>query len=389
MRPERLLTMAATLIAAALVAASAAATTSQPMLMQDSEDSAPDVATVATLSLGQRFAGPGWDLEVQDVFVVDSPDRADWSEVRTAVALRSTGAQIPYLWAGLAGETGYPTLGIRDAAGELHAIPLTDPQSHARPGSALLAIRPGLPAAWTIGFEVPTAFADQLYIEAEWDGQTLASWDLQSTPVALSSWDMAPRTVATELNEPIPWSDDLEVTVVDHAVLACGAPDTEQVTTSYALIVDVTNTGVDDAPFPNVQHPRSAGFAIWHDGASARYSTQTHIFDIDATDTSDPLRAETHERVMIPPETTYQRALVFNVPRDSRFNDVDELAASVILNPPAGEPAWLDLRSTGASDVAGFVDCGDVVGGLPFDIDQDGEVTQPVTVTEGDDPANP
>ena len=74
-----------------------------------------------------------------------------------------------------------------------------------------------------------------------------------------------PLPQPTQVNEPVPWSDDLEVTVVDHTTIACGDPDLEYVTTSYALIVEVENRGVDDAAFPNVLYPRPAGFAIWND----------------------------------------------------------------------------------------------------------------------------
>ncbi len=378
MPPKRIFVPAALIIAAGLLAASAAASTGRPALAQ-AEDATEELPPpVAELSLGQRFSGPGWDVEVQDAFVVQSPDRTGWSEVRAAIAIRPTGAPLPYLWNGPTGELNYPALAIRDAAGETHSIPVTDPVGHLVPGSALSIVPPGIPAHWTVGFEVPTPFADDLVIEVAAGDTVLAGWDLSSSRAPLTGWEPVSGLAISELNEPIPWSDDLEVTPIDHTTLACGNPLTQQVTVGYGLVVEVSNEGVDDAAFPDVLYPDVAGLAIWHDGSSARYSSQTHL--ITEEEPVDPLRTESIERVMIPPQTTYERMMIFILPRDGRFASIEAAPEAVILAPPGGEPVWLDVSAVPGSDGVSFLDCGDVIGGHPFDVDQDGEVIQPVPV---------
>ncbi len=376
MRAHKVVIVAALITVVGLAASFAGAMAVGPALAQDEPESSPP-PPVAVLELGQRFAGPGWDLEVQDAFVVPSPVRTGWSEVKVGVAFRPTAVVLPYLLNGLAGEAGYPVLALRDGAGELRVIPETDPITNLVPGSTLSVIPPGVPARWTVGFEVPTAFTSELSVEASENGVTFASWDLRSSRSALGGWEPLPGLAITEFNEPIPWSDDLEVTPVDHTVQVCGDPETQQVTVGYGLVVRVTNNGVDDAPFPDVLYPQPAGVAVWTDGSSARYSTQFFIQTEDVP--TDPLRSESIERVMIPPRTTFERVMTFIVPRDGRFVNEAGLPAAVILAPPAEVPVWVDLGAKPGSDFV-FLDCGDVLGGHAFDVDQDGEVVQPAPV---------
>ena len=165
----------------------AAATVTGPVLAQDTDDAPePELIAAQEFSLGERFSGPGWELEVQDAFSVRSPDRADYTEVRVGVAMTTTSTALPYLFNGLTGGNGYPELTLRDSSGEHRTIPVTDPGAHLLPGSVLSLMLPGVPARWTVGFEVPTAFASTLLLDASWDGQVVATWDLRGPLLALT-----------------------------------------------------------------------------------------------------------------------------------------------------------------------------------------------------------
>ena len=388
MRAERLLTALTLILAVTVVAASASANLAQPAVAQASDDVEPPAPAPALLDLGHRFSGPGWELEIQDAFVVESEFRTDWSEVRVAAVFSTTLSQTPYLISAFTGDPGYPELVLVDEAGEDRPLPATDPESNLVAGSTLLSLPPQVPARWTIGYEVPSAFVSELRLEARWDGVTHASWDLLSTPDDPAPWPIPDGLVQTEFGEPIPWSEDLEVTATEHAVLVCGNPDTELVTATYGMLVDIANSGTHDLPFPDVQYPDLAGVAVWDDGASARYAVQTAALPVDL-DTGEVLldmvtflREESIERAMIPPESTHELFLLFNVPRDGRFVDVDKVPAGVILYPANDEPVWVTAATEPNSEDL-LLSCDDVVGSHRFEFDQDGPIDPilPTTTT--------
>jgi hypothetical protein len=296
--------------------------------------------------------------------------------VRVAVAFSTSDPATPFLSTGFAGERGYPELVVTDASGHDRVLILTDPATNLVAGSTLLTLVADVPARWTLGYEVPTAFTSELTLEARQGGAALASWNLLSSPDEPAAWPVPAALARTEFGEPIPWSEDLEITATEQIVVACGNPDVELVTVGYGMVVEVTNTGTDDVAFPDVLYPEAAGVAVWADGASARYSNQQHVFRSE--EEFDPIRHESVERAMIPPETTHERVMIFIAPRDGRFVNVDRTPAGVILY-PTGEPAvWVETASEPANaDI--LLDCGAAEGATPFEIDRDG----PITVTTG------
>lgn len=311
------------------------------LLAQDeaAEETAPP--PVADLDLGQRFAVDGWELEIQDLFMEESPRRYAYDEVRVSVAFRSIGGPLPYLWDAFAGTAGYPALQLRDAAGEVWQIPVERPSSNLFPGSAQHTLEPGIPGHWTIGFDVPQSASDAMSVEAVWLGNPVASWDLNSTPSAPEGWPAPPGAAGAVLGDTFEWSDAIDVTPIGHALATCGDPDSERVTTLYLVILDVENLTDRDALFPDVRFPEVPGSAVWADGSSARYADLWAFADAD--DDLIPYNARNSEQWIIPPRTTASLAFVYAVPRDSRLVDVDEAPDSVLMVNANGDARWYEV----------------------------------------------
>lgn len=369
---RRMWILVATMLVAATVSGSALATVGHgpaPALAQseDAED-VPAPVAAAQLVLGEQFVGPGWNLEIRDAFVVESPRRPGYSAIRaSAVFQPMSAAGEAYGIFSLTGLTGYPELVLRDAMNGAHEIPGARPGEHLVPGSALLVTAEGVPARWTVGFEVPTEFDDSLAIEAHLDGRVVARWNLDDSSADGVSYG-APSGVSVAVpGDSIRWSDDVRIIAADHSLLTCGAGD-EHNTVVFALQVDVTNNSEGNAYFPNVRFPETPAVAVWADGASARFSDEGGFLD----DTV-PLADRNQEQTIIPPGMTASRVLEFFVPRDARLSDVDAPPAGVLFTPPGGGTVWLDLSASAESGELARVDgCDTIDGGPAFTVDRSG-----------------
>jgi len=349
-------------------------TASAPALLAQTEGESqdPESATgeavempVISLELGQRFGLDGWDLEVQDIFMEESPRRTGYDEVRVSVAFRTISQPLPYLFDALTGVEGFPMLQLRDAAGEVWASPVVRPASNTFPGSALHTVELGIPAHWTAGFDVPQSASDAMSVEAVWNGNVVASWDLTSSPSAPAGWDSPPGVNDGLPGDTIEWSDDLDLTIVGQALLVCGDPQVERVTTMYFVVVEVENLTDRDALFPDVRYPDSVGTAVWADGTSGRY-----VGPLDFSDSDDELMSlntRNLEQLIVPPRMTVELSLIFAVPRDSRLVDPGQPPSSVLLGTAGGESWWFAVGDQ-QLEVLDTDICGAISGSVPFSI---------------------
>ncbi len=322
--------------------------------------------TAEELDLGQRYVGAALAFEAQDAKLYRSLDRHNYLDVRVSVALRNDGARaLPYSPTALAGEPGYPQLQLVDDEGVVYPLDRTKAQAHAVPGSNLQSIPVGLPAHWTVGFEVPQTQADDLTLELVSDGAVVARWDLYSEPAALQGWTAPDYASVASVGEDIPWEGDLSVTILDRAADACGAADLVVSAGTGVVLVTLNNDGVVDAPFPNVLYPSVTGIAVWADGTTGRFSD-----DVDATaafvdietlvegaSTAKPevqegiiadladLDYSSRERKFVTPAESAYRGLLFPAPRDSRLVDPVEPPDAVVFYTPDGDTVWVDLTS--------------------------------------------
>lgn len=364
--------------------AAAPSASGSALVAQDEAEAAQETAPpVFELGLGERYGLEGWELEVQNVFIEESPDRFGYDEVRVAVAYRTIGEVVPYRFDSLTGAPGFPELQLRDGAGHVWEIPVTNPGANLYPGSAITTLD-GVPAHWTIGFDVPTPATDRMAVEAVWLGNVVASWDLNSAPATLAGWTAPATAFPSEFGDPISWSGNLEVVPTGHGILACGNPERERVTTAYVVTATLENLGDRDVYFPDVRYPDVPAFAVWTDGSSARYSVEGGYFDDDLGIEPDPLDARNREQVIIPPRTASDRAWAFYLPRDSRLTDVEELPAWLLLQPPSGEPLWIDLAGIDATELDDTF-CAGIQGGEPFQIGAPETVPTTTTTTPGED----
>ncbi|HDH03121.1 MAG TPA: hypothetical protein ENH15_02615 [Actinobacteria bacterium] len=299
---------------------------------------------MAELELGQRFELGAWGIEVQDIFMEESRFRFGYEEVRLSVAFITLAEPLPYEFNAFTGMDGFPMLQLRDAAGELWESPVVRPSSNTFPGSALHTIEASIPAHWTVGFDVPQSASDEMSVEAVWNGNVVASWDLTSSPSEPEGWDTPPGSNEALPGDPIEWSDDVDITIVGQLVQVCGNPEIERVTVYYVTELEVENLTDRDALFPNVRFPESVGTAVWADGTSARYSIPVTLTE-EQLDGELPLNARNIEQLIIPPRTTVTVGLVFPAPRDSRLVDPDEAPESLLLNTVGGERWWFDVSN--------------------------------------------
>jgi len=322
----------------------AAPSTSAPALLAQDEEAQDEEAVqvpLIELGLGQRFGVDGWELEVQDIFMEESPRRVGYDEVRVSVAFRTIGGPLPYLWNAFTGTSGYPELKLRDAAGEVWEIPVERPASNLFAGSTQHTVEPGIPAHWTIGFDVPQSASDAMAVEAVWNDAVVASWDVLTAPANPEGWGTPPGATNALLGDTIEWSDAIDVTPVGHALAACGDPEIERTTSIYLAILEVENLSDRDALFPDVRFPETPGSIVWDDGSSARYADLWLFANTD--EDLIPYNARNSEQWIIPPRTSADLAFVYAAPRDPRLVDENEPPTSALMVNPAGESWWFDL----------------------------------------------
>ncbi len=323
--------------------------------------------TAPPLAPGERFDAGSYQIEVQDAFAVESPDRFGYDEVRVSVAFRhSFPGELPYTPVALTGTAGaYPAVIVRDAEGHAYPIDVVDPDNHRASGSRLVTQPRGVPARWTVGFQVPAAFSHRLTVEAAVGGVTVASWDLRRSKRPGRGWEVPAGAAAVSWGTPIDWDDRLIVTPVGRTILVCGDPGRGPVVSVFALAVRVENTSGRDALWPDVRFPAAGGYAVWRDGSSARFFDEAHAGPVE-----DPLDRLTEEQVVVPPRTRVLRFMAFVVPRDERFSAVDELPDWVVLTPPSGSSTWVDLTGQPVTDLELATSaCASFAPSQPFDVD--------------------
>lgn len=335
-----------------------------PLLAQE-EEPVPAVeeesifaAPIVELALGERWETPSWHMAVQDVFTAPSPLRPAYTEVRIAIALRNLGDAIPYLRGGFVGTVDYPRISLVDSEGTLHPYVLTRDGQTAVSGAWLIDIDRQLTGRWTVGFQVPTAFDDDLTLVAQ-GAVGNAAWDLSTSGIS-EAWE-PPEVETTAMNETLQWSETLEVTPVTHGSLLCGDPERQVVTYIYTLVVDIENTGVTDAEFPGVRYPDAPAVAQWANGAAAEATSETYV-------ESETLINWAEDAVIIPPgPATHRRAFMFGVPRDGRLGAVDNGPNGALLYPPAAQPVWLEISGPGGIEInPQFCDVGQLSGPIPY-----------------------
>lgn len=322
-----------------------------------------DASNAESLVLGERFSGDGFAFEAQDVYTARSLTRTGYDEVRVPVTFINEGAEVMvYSSIGLTGTDGYPVIQLRDSAGVVHPVDTRDPGNTAAPGSNLTVLPPGMPAHWTLGFQVPTAYANSMELEVVQGGSVVASFALSGQPRPLAGFDMPAGADGADFGDTVSWSEGVDVTFRTVETVACGAPELVHSAVSTIVEVRLENTDVVDQFFPAVRHPAVTGYAIWEDGSSARFVGATTVFPPvpeDATTAeinqlmadgvrSIPNARASHE-IVVPPGFPLNLGLVFQTPRDSRFVEVTADPIALWLTPPSGSSIWVDLTSAPVS----------------------------------------
>ena len=327
-----------------------------PLALQTETDEVPPAQALVE---GDRFTSEAWTLEIQESFRVSSPDRNGYEEVRVAAAFSNRlDLEIPFSSIALAGAPDYPALELRDGAGLAYSISRLTPLESSVPGSTLVALPSGVPARWTVGYQVPVNVAEPLTVEAVWQGNVVATWELTGAGSEIKTgWNPPPAAASAVLGDEVPWGTDLVVRPMAGDLQVCGNPSGEHAVVVYGLALDVDNPGNTDALWPNVRFPQEPAIAIWPDGSSARnggiFTVETWVdFSGDGI-TRDPLDALGPEQVIIPPGTSAVRMLGFALPRDSRFGSEHDLPEMVALYAPGQvAPVWVDVRGDQLLDFA-------------------------------------
>lgn len=362
---KSMLFSAALLAALAAIPASARPDSVAPVVAQSSPQQV-DATDGERLALGERFSGDGFSFEAQDVYTARSLTRTGYDEVRVPVTFINDGAAaLLYSTIGLAGVDGYPAVQLRDSAGVAHPVDTRNPGDAAAPGSNLTVLPVGMPAHWTLGFQVPSAFTDSMELEVVQGGSIVASFVLSGTPRPLTGFDMPAGAVGVDFGDTVTWSDGVEITFRTVETVACGAAELVHSAVSTIVEARVENTDVVDQFFPAVRHPAVTGYAIWEDGTSARFVGATTVFppfpeDATAAEINEmmaegvrsiPNVRASHE-IVVPPGFPLNLGLVFQTPRDSRFVEVTADPVALWLTPPNGSNVWVDLNSAPVSEFA-------------------------------------
>jgi hypothetical protein len=364
-------------IATLLALATAAATLVLTPALAQSEDEAPsttaatdDIAAppLTELARSDTFVTGTWELAVDQVFSAPSPIRHGYTEVRVGVTMKNRGdVAAEYRSDGFFGGAEYPRLGMTDGAGNAGALLGSQSVRAVLPGSMLSTVPPGLTARWTVGFQVPTAYADNLTLDVH-GADAGAAFDLSSS--AAQAAVEAPEGIETvAFGDHIDWGDDFVISAFDSGSLVCGDPNRQLAMQIVAVGFEVGNKTALDADWPGVRFPDDVAIAVWPDGASARFSFETYAGDFD------PLFKWSGDATRVPaggdgdaPSTTYRRAMIFGVPRDGRLVNADTGPMGLWLQPPGSASAlWLDLPASGGLAIGPTLcDEGNLSFAIPF-----------------------
>lgn len=352
-----------------------------------------DTPPVSEFKLGERYSNGLFDLEIQDAFSVESPLYPGYDEVRLSAAFRHN-TDVPWLASEYAftGEYGYPVLQLIDGAGEIHPVPtnvlslrveVVDEETETtteiqlgdysyQVGGFALSMQPrGIPARWTVGFRVPSAFNHDLKVQASFGGAVLAEWNLDSSPAPAAGWERPEGFELAELGDEIAWGDSLSVEPKAVATEVCGDPRYGHVSVQTTLLIGVSSLSNRDAVWPGVDYPEVAALAVWSDGTAARYKASSL-----ANTEDDPLSSGRYgENVVVPPQTSYDRLMEFMAPKDGRFSNVNDDPIALVLYPPGGPAVWVDLTSPSGS-VPEF-ECEQKPAFQLFLVDRNGPAPQP------------
>lgn len=368
----------------------------------DSQQSSQDIAFAQTdqtqevtppeeLVLGERFTSEGFALEVQSFYTSKSLVRQNYSEIRVGVAFQNLGEEsLLFSPIALSGEQGYPSLSVVDSAGEEYPLETRNPYRFAVPGSNLQHIPAGLPAHWTLGWQVPETQDSELTLRATWQENVVAEWNLLTAPRTLAGFDAPAGVVVGRAGEDIAWSEvttridppipaegeeraeptfesepQLTIRIQVSETFTCGAASLVYSAAAGTIYADVTNVHTRDAIFPGVGYPEIPMYAIWTDGTSARYGgSGVYLEDEPLTSFSGLGFLTNAEREqaevandffvrrldevgdgqqIVAPGIVAHRALFFGAARDSRLVDVEEPPSAIMLLPPAGDPIWIDV----------------------------------------------
>lgn len=359
---KSMLLSAALLAALAAIPASARPDSVAPVVAQTSQQQV-DTTNGERLDLGERFSGDGFSFEAQDLYTARSLTRTGYDEVRIPVTFINEGSDaMLYSTIGPAGVDGYPAVQLRDSAGVAHTVDTRDPGNSVAPGSNLTVLPVGMPAHWTLGFQVPSAFTNSMELEVVSDGNVVAAFTLSGTPRSLAGFDMPAGAEGVDFGDTVTWSDGVEITFRTVETVSCGAPELVHSAVSTIVEARIENTDVVDQFFPAVRHPAVTGYAIWEDGSSARFVGATTVFPplpedattaevnemmAEAVQSIPDVRAS-HE-IIVPPGFPLNMGLVFQTPRDSRFVEVTADPVALWLTPPTGSNVWVDLTSAPVS----------------------------------------
>lgn len=324
------------------------------------------------LAPGQRHVADGFALEVQGTDISTSLVREGYLELRIAVAYQNNGvAPIPYSATAFAGEYTYPQLELIDDEGVVYPFDRSI-ADHAIAGSDLPSIPVGLPAHWTVGYQVPETQASDLALQLVQAGSVLATWDLDATPVGLAGWGAPDGAEVVGVGQDIAWSDGLVVDFHTTYGDSCGDPYSVVSAGNGKVIGTVTSSAIVDTLFPNVLYPVVPFYAIWEDGSSAHYQNvldADYLF-VDVADvvSGDPDRfqpgieknsvlydatvnnVESNEKVIMPPGSEHIFDLEFGLPRDSRLVDPQANPVAMYAITPDGTAYWVDLSNAADLD---------------------------------------
>ncbi len=158
------------------------------------------------LERGSTYSAAPWDLNVQAIFEARSPTRTGWTEVRIAVSLRNNLPEsLAYSDGAFFSDPAYPRLAITDASDTVRPLSLVRLDNDSVGGSAIQRIGTGMTGRWTIGFQVPTIWADELSVSAtDASGGAFATWDLLSGADA-AAWDVPAGVDSVALGDTIDW----------------------------------------------------------------------------------------------------------------------------------------------------------------------------------------
>ncbi len=316
---------------------------------------------VAVLTAGEPFTAEGYAVTVGAARITRSSDRDGYDRVTVDVAFRNLG-DVPIVIGDL--DRGRFPDGARlvfvDANGVAHDVDLLHPLDGARPGADVTAVEAGLGSRWTLGFEVPTSASEGRF-ELRRDAIAAAAWPLSTAPAPATP--IVPDVTTIRLGDEIPWDDGVRIRPTGIGTLMCGDPTIEPVAHIVTLAVDVTTSTATDYVWPGLRYPDVPAIAQWKDGSAAATAAET------AVGGDDPyFRYLGAAGVLLPPGTATRRAFVMAAPRDGRFVDVSRLPAGIWLDPPAGDPTWLDLGGVRPSIGVdpSFCDLGGVGAPLPY-----------------------